>query len=126
EDGELIEFGAEHVAERSHVGNIYKGKVENVLGGMKAAFVNVGLERNGFLYIGDDEESAKVSAGDIVMCQVVKEQMGTKGARLSRDISIAGYALVLLPGGGFRGVSRKIESDEGRARLEKLVAAACP
>lgn len=126
EDGELIEFGAEHVAERSHVGNIYKGKVENVLGGMKAAFVNVGLERNGFLYIGDDEESAKVSAGDIVMCQVIKEQMGTKGARLSRDISIAGYALVLLPGGGFRGVSRKIESDEGRARLEKLVAAACP
>ena len=76
EDGELIEFGAEHVAERSHVGNIYKGKVENVLGGMKAAFVNVGLERNGFLYIGDDEVSAKVSAGDILMCQVVKETDG--------------------------------------------------
>lgn len=127
EDGELVEFGVEHVAARSHVGNIYKGKVENVVGGMKAAFVNIGLERNGFLYIGDDDENAeKVSAGDIVMCQVVKEQMGTKGARLSRDISIAGYALVLLPGGGFRGVSRKIENDEGRARLEQLVSAACP
>ena len=108
EDGELVEFGVEHVTARSRVGNIYKGKVENVIGGMKAAFVNVGLERNGFLYLGDGEESVKVSAGDIVMCQVVKEQMGAKGARLSTDISIAGYTVVLLPTGGFRGVSRKI------------------
>ena len=53
EEGELVEFGVEHVASRGHVGNIYKGKVENVLGGMKAAFVNIGLERNGFLYVGD-------------------------------------------------------------------------
>ena len=51
EEGELVEFGVEHVASRGHVGNIYKGKVENVLGGMKAAFVNIGLERNGFLYV---------------------------------------------------------------------------
>ena len=126
EDGELVEFGVEHVTARSRVGNIYKGKVENVIGGMKAAFVNVGLERNGFLYLGDGEESVKVSAGDIVMCQVVKEQMGAKGARLSTDISIAGYTVVLLPTGGFRGVSRKIENDAGRARLEGLVAAKCP
>ena len=125
EDGELVEFGVEHVTAKSRVGNIYKGKVENVLAGMKAAFVNVGLERNGFLYVGDDD-SVKVSAGDIVMCQVVKEQMGAKGARLSTDISLAGYTVVLLPGGGFRGVSRKIENDEGRARLEELVASVCP
>ena len=96
EDGELVEFGVEHVTAKSRVGNIYKGKVENVLAGMKAAFVNVGLERNGFLYVGDDD-SVKVSAGDIVMCQVVKEQMGAKGARLSTDISLAGYTVVLLP-----------------------------
>ena len=127
EEGELVEFGVEHVTARSHVGNIYKGKVENVLSGMKAAFVNVGLPRNGFLYIGDAPDGgSKVSAGDIVMCQVVKEQMGAKGARLTTDISLPGYTLVLLPKGGFRGVSRKIENDVRRAELEELVSSACP
>lgn len=127
EEGELVEFGVEHVASRGHVGNIYKGKVENVLGGMKAAFVNIGLERNGFLYVGDAADGVrKVSPGDIVMCQVVKEQMGTKGARLTTDVTLPGYTLVLLPTGGFRGVSRKIESDERRAHLERLVSSVCP
>ena len=127
EDGELVEFGVEHVTARSHVGNIYRGKVENVLGGMKAAFVNIGLERNGFLYTGDGAEGErKLSPGDEVMCQVVKEQLGAKGARLTTDVTLPGYTLVLLPTGGFRGVSRKIENDAGRARLEKLVSSVCP
>lgn len=126
EEGELVEFGVEHVAARGHVGNIYKGKVENVLGGMKAAFVNIGLEKNGFLYVGDAAEGGKISPGDIVMCQVVKEQFNAKGARLTTDVTLPGYLLVLLPTGGFRGVSRKIESDAQRERLERLVSAACP
>ena len=123
-DGELIEFGVEHAARRGHVGNIYKGKVENVLGGMKAAFVNIGLQRNGFLYIGDRAD--KVSPGDIVMCQVVKEQMGAKGARLTTDVTLPGYTVVLLPTGGFRGVSRKIEDENARAHLEELLSSVCP
>ena len=126
EEGKLIEFGVEHVAARGHVGNIYKGRIENVLGGMKAAFVNIGLERNGFLYIGDAEKDRRFSAGDIVMCQVVKEQFGSKGARLTLDVTLPGYSLVLLPMGGFRGVSRKIEDETRRAELERLVAGEGP
>ena len=107
--------------------NIYKGKVENVLDGMKAAFVNIGLERNGFLYVGDmPREAGKVSPGDIVMCQVVKEQMGAKGARLTTDVTLPGYTVVLLPTGGFRGVSRKIEDENARAHLEELLSSVCP
>ena len=122
-DGELVEFGVEHVTERSHVGNIYKGKVENVLDGMKAAFVNIGLERNGFLYVGDmPREAGKVSPGDIVMCQVAKEEWSAKGARLTMDVTLPGYNLVLLPNGGFRGVSRKIEDEQAREKkaVQKL------
>lgn len=123
-DGELIEFGVEHAARRGHVGNIYKGKVENVLGGMKAAFVNIGLQRNGFLYIGDRAD--KISPGDIVMCQVAKEEWSAKGARLTMDVTLPGYNLVLLPNGGFRGVSRKIEDEQARDELEKFVSSICP
>ncbi|MCQ2602572.1 MAG: Rne/Rng family ribonuclease, partial [Clostridia bacterium] len=138
ENGELVEFGVEHATMRGLVGNIYKGKVENVLSGMKAAFVNIGLERNGFLYVGDSlVDSARlkngrepielnVSPGDTVMCQVVKDQFGTKGARLTLDVSIPGYFLVLLPKSNFFGVSRKIENDERRAYLEEFVKTLCP
>lgn len=134
EDGELVEFLAEHVSARGHVGNIYKGKVENVLGGMKAAFVNIGLERNGFLYVGEDgdekkrasESLPKLSPGDTVMCQVVKEQFDMKGARLTLDITLPGYYTVLLPKNRFRGVSRKIEDEERRRYLEELIDSVCP
>lgn len=138
DDGELIDFAVERAAVRGIVGNIYKGKVENVLGGMKAAFVNIGLERNGFLYVGDSLVDSKqlqnvmpkkglnVSAGDVIMCQVVKEQFGQKGARLTTDISIPGYYLVYLPVSGFIGVSRKIDNPERREYLEDLVKAVCP
>lgn len=137
-DGELIEFGVEHSTMRGLVGNIYKGKVENVLSGMKAAFVNIGLERNGFLYVGeslvdsgrlkDSREPTKlnVSPGDVIMCQVVKEQFGLKGARLTTDVTLPGYFLVLLPSSNFFGVSRKIEDDERRTYLEDYVKTLCP
>lgn len=135
EEGELVEFGVEHVSTRGHVGNIYKGKVENVLGGMKAAFVNIGLDRNGFLYLGDDGDekrkcsakaSDKISAGDVIMCQVVKEQFNMKGARLTTDVTLPGYYMVLLPNSRFYGVSRKIEDEERRKYLEELVKSVCP
>ncbi|MCM1306111.1 MAG: Rne/Rng family ribonuclease [Bacteroides sp.] len=138
ENGELIEFSVEMTGVRGIVGNVYKGKVENVLNGMKAAFVNIGLERNGFLYVGDslvDKSrlqsvmpigSAHLSAGDVIMCQVVKDQFGQKGARLTTDITFAGNYLVFLPSSEFIGVSRKIEDDKRREYLEQLVKSVCP
>lgn len=138
ENGELVEFSVETTSVRGIVGNIYKGKVENVLNGMKAAFVNIGLDRNGFMYVGDSlvdksrlqsvmpKKSAKLSAGDVIMCQVVKDQFGQKGARLTTDITIAGGYLVLLPASEFIGVSRKIENDKRREYLEQLVKSICP
>lgn len=138
ESGELVEFSVESTNVSGIVGNIYKGRVENVLGGMKAAFVNIGLDRNGFLYVGDSlvdksrlqslmpNKSANLSAGDVIMCQVVKDQFGQKGARLTTDITIAGNYLVLLPSSEFIGVSRKIENDKRREYLEQLVKSVCP
>lgn len=137
-DGELIDFSVERTEIRGIVGNIYKGRVENVLGGMKAAFVNIGLERNGFLYVGESLVDSKglqsertmgelnVSAGDIIMCQVVKDQFGQKGPRLTTDVTLPGYYLVLLPRSSFIGVSRKIEDNTRREYLENLVKSVCP
>lgn len=138
ENGELVEFSVETTSVRGIVGNIYKGRVENVLDGMKVAFVNIGLERNGFLYVGESlvdrsrlqsvmpKRQTKLSAGDVIMCQVVKDQFGQKGARLTTDITIAGNYLVLLPQSDFIGVSRKIEDDNRREYLEQLVKSICP
>lgn len=138
EDGAMIEFSVEQANVRGLVGNIYKGKVENVLEGMKAAFVNIGLERNGFLYVGESRvdktrlqsvmplNDRPVSPGDVIMCQVIKDQFGQKGARLTRDITIAGYYLVLLPNSDFIGVSRRIENDKRREYLEQFVKSICP
>lgn len=138
EDGVLIEFSVERATVRGLVGNIYKGKVENVLSGMKAAFVNIGLGRNGFLYVGEslvDSDRLKcsrqpsplnVSAGDIIMCQVVKDEFGQKGARLTTDVTLPGFYLVLLPRSVFLGVSRRIEDDGRRLYLEELVKSVCP
>lgn len=138
ENGELIDFSVERTNVRGLVGNIYKGRVENVIEGMGAAFVNIGLERNGFLFVGDSRvdktriqsvmprHTKNISSGDIIMCQVVKDQFGTKGARLATDITLPGYYLVLLPDSEFIGVSRKIEDDERREYLEQLVTSICP
>ncbi len=138
EDGELIEFSIEKTSVRGIVGNIYKGRVENVLSGMEAAFVNIGLERNGFLYVGETlvnsngigstmpKKKLNLSPGDIIMCQVVKDQFGQKGARLTTDVTLPGYYLVLLPTSGFVGVSRKVLCQPRREYLEQLVSSVCP
>ena len=96
DNGEMIDFYYEMTSVRGLVGNIYKGRVENVLSGMKAAFVNIGLERNGFLYVGDSrvdnsrlnsippKKHTEISAGDIIMCQVVKDQFGKRARGLRR------------------------------------------
>jgi ribonuclease G len=139
EDGNLAEIYVERNFNQRVAGNIYKGKVVNVLPGMQAAFVNIGLEKNAFLYVddvitdedpsGDNEvyESVKppsindvLKVGQDVLVQVVKEPMGTKGARVTNHITLPGRYLVLMPMVDYIGVSRRIESEQERARLKKL------
>lgn len=143
EDERLVELFVERPLAKRIVSNIYKGKVENVLPGMQAAFVNVGLERNAFLYVDDaypwrkdDDDSPPgprratikdlVREGQDVMVQVVKEPTGGKGARVTRDVSIPGRYLVLMPAVEYVGVSRRIESDKERERLKKMAYAIKP
>lgn len=140
DDGNLEDFSVERANFRGIVGNIYKGKVENVICGMQAAFVNIGEERNGFLYTGDSlvdsrglerdmpqgNKTFNVSPGDVIMCQAVKEPLGQKGARLTTDVTIPGFYLVLLPLSSFTGASRKIEDGKRRAYLEEYVSSICP
>ncbi len=137
ENGELVEYYVERSSIQGFVGNIYKGQVTNVLPGMKAAFVNIGRKKNGFLYVGEslvdkhgvtsrkkeEKKSLNISAGDFVMCQVVKDEFGDKGANLTMEVSVAGRMLVMVPNSSFVGVSRKIEDSVRREYLEDLVKA---
>ena len=120
------------------VGNVYKGKVENVLPGMQASFVNIGLERNSFLYVDDavlkpgeeDEDILEdlrrmtirdiLHVGQEIVVQIVKEPIGTKGARVTRHLTLPGRYLVLMPTVDYVGVSRRIQDDEERERLRKM------
>jgi len=161
EDDQVTEISIERERQRGAVGNIYKGRVSKVLPGMQSAFVDIGLERDGFLYVsdvvdtmdafermegGDDEaeDGARGSAegtdggkrgeraempkietllkeGQEILVQVVKEPLGTKGARLTSHVTMAGRFLVFMPTVDHIGVSRKIESREERARLRGIV-----
>ena len=132
EDGKLIEFHIEYKEKNRLTGNIYKGRVENVLQGLESAFVNIGRSRNGFLYVGEtlDDRSdlkrvvpsaLKEKAGDFVMVQVTKEESGQKGARLTSNISLPGRYVVLLPDIDFVGISNKITDPDRREMLTKLL-----
>jgi ribonuclease G len=136
EDGALVEFYLER-AKRSVVGNVYLARVRDVLPGMQAAFVDIGLEKNAFLYVdevvaGDAtvdlprrEISQLLSPGQQVVVQVLKDPMGTKGARVTTDVTLPGRFLVLMPFSEFVGISRKLPEAE-RERLHTLVTEAAP
>src|SRR5213596_679667 len=133
----IAELYLERRGARSIVGNIYKGKVDNVLAGLEAAFVDIGLDKNGFLHV--DEivlpgiEQAKrgrgngpritdlLRPGQEIVVQVVKDPLKTKGARLSMELTIAGRYMVYTPTGEGVGVSRRLE-DKERQRLRKEAA----
>src|SRR5215212_4074742 len=134
---DVAELYIERRGRRSIVGNIYKGKVDNVLPGMEAAFVDIGLERNGFLHVdeivtADGKQAPKrgrgsgkridelIKSGQEILVQVVKDPLKSKGARLSMNVSIAGRYLVFAPTGSGVGVSRRL-SDKERDRLRKMV-----
>lgn len=131
EDGQLVEFYITHEDEDQAAGNIYKGRVENVLPGMRAAFVNLGLEKNAFLYVDDahaeDRDRKKsrsiqdvLKVGQEVVVQIAKEPIGNKGARVTTDISLPGRFLVLTPYSETVGVSRRIDSERERDRLREM------
>jgi ribonuclease G len=134
---DVAELYIERRGRRSLVGNIYKGKVDNVLAGMEAAFVDIGLERNGFLHVDEivlpsGEQAPKrgrgkgpritelLKPGQEILVQAVKDPLKSKGARLSMNLSIAGRYLVYAPQGGGVGVSRRLSESE-RDRLRKMV-----
>jgi len=134
EDHRLAEIHLEPRAVESTLGSIYKGRVSRVLGGIEAAFVNIGLDRDAYLYTGDLEGgdrpvadlSLPLRAGQEILVQVVKEAWHGKGARISVRMSLPGSRLVLLPGSDQLAISRRIHDDEERrrlaARLEEIVA----
>ncbi len=145
ESGAVQELHVERTLERGLVGNVYLGKVARVLPGMQSAFIDIGLERAAFLHVADLHANGaspvelarhgqpvvpierKVFEGQSLMVQVIKDPIGTKGARLSTQISIAGRLLVFLPQDDHVGVSQKIPShqrDALRARLQALVGEA--
>ncbi len=135
---QLVEFYIERPTSERIAGNVYMGRVENVLPGMEACFVDVGLERNGFLYVDDaypvrsEEEdelpdnvkrapiSKLVHRGQRVMVQIVKEPIGSKGARVTRSVTLPGRYLVLMPVVDYVGVSRRITDDKERSRLKQI------
>ncbi|MCX6542970.1 MAG: Rne/Rng family ribonuclease [Acidobacteria bacterium] len=161
EDDQVMEVSVERERQRGVVGNIYKGRVSKVLPGMQSAFVDIGLERDGFLYVSDvvdtmeaferlgvddedaDEGGARVEGvgdpgkgrergetpkietllkqGQEILVQIVKEPLGTKGARLTSHATMAGRFLVFMPTVDHIGVSRKIDSRDERSRLRGIV-----
>jgi ribonuclease G len=133
EDDRVAEVYLERPERRSIAGNIYLGVVDNVLPGMEAAFVEIGLEKNGFLYVdeivvpeleGKRHHGKKIqdliSRGEQLLVQAVKDPMKTKGARLTTEISLPGRFLVYVPNGEGLGVSRRLEDAE-RARLKDII-----
>jgi ribonuclease G len=137
EEGRVAELFIEREAQRGTVGNIYKGRVTRVLPGMQSAFVDLGTDRHAFLHVADvfeelpenllspEERNApieeRLSEGQELIVQVLKEPLGQKGARISSHVSLPGRYLVFMPTVEHVGVSRKISDDEERRRLKLLL-----
>ena len=142
ENGVLTELFVERQSRRGIVSNLYKGRVQRVLPGMQAAFIDVGLERTAFLHAADiaapvpestliGEQNVEdirrlVNEGDDILVQVVKDPMGTKGARLTTFVALPSRLMVYMPRGEGIGVSARIEDEAERTRLKQLVTEAVP
>ena len=140
EDGRLVEIHIERIEDDKIVGNIYKGKVINVLPGIEAAFVDIGIERNVFLHIdstpnAEDSEKVKdaqtstnhpptvdkIKVGQEIIVQAVKEAITPKGARVTTNIGLPGRYLVLMPNNASIGISHRVEDEKERERLKKIL-----
>ena len=141
ENGKLDEFFIEKKASKRLVGNIYKGKVEAIVPGIGAAFVDIGISMNGFLYLEEkrimedflveeidtsfEDKKDKTQAlekGQEVLVQVVREQIGSKGPRLTRRISVPGRYVVLVPSSYHTGISKRIYDQKERARIKEIIS----
>ncbi|NCC92919.1 MAG: ribonuclease E/G, partial [Opitutae bacterium] len=147
-DGHLEEFFIERPTEERIVGSIYKGRIQNMEDGLQAAFVDIGMKKNAFIHYWDmiPEDAARLEAeegvaanrprkkksqpgemakqfppGSEIIVQVTKGPIGTKGPRVTANLSIPGRYLVMMPGSKLKGVSRKIENDQERIRLKKAL-----
>lgn len=123
EQRRLVEYYLERDAKERLVSNIYKGRIENILPGMGAAFVDIGMEKNAFLFLADlgsSEAGEYLKIGDSVLVQVSKEAVGTKGPRVTTEIAIPGRYLVLMPFQQHTGISRQISDEEERLRLKGI------
>src|SRR3954452_3475751 len=137
EDGVLVEHYVTRASATSYVGNVYLGRVQNVLPSMEAAFVDIGKGRNGVLYAGEVNWDAAglegksrtiehaLKSGDSVLVQVTKDPIGHKGARLTSQVSLPGRFLVYVPGGGMTGISRRLPDTE-RHRLKAILKKIVP
>src|ERR1043166_398861 len=140
ENGVLQEIYVERVSRRGLVSNLYKGRVSRVLPGVKAAFVDIGLERTAFLHAADiafmrspdetmgalpaiDDIRRLVNQGDEILVQVIKDPIGTKGARLTTFVALPSRYLVYMPRGEGVGVSTRIEDEAERMRLKAAILA---
>ena len=149
EDDQVAEVYIERTSQRGTVGNVYKGRVSKVLPGMQCAFVDIGLERDAFLYVSDVvdtvEQFERLEAGDSedddaprggdpnakieellkadqeILVQVTKDPLGTKGARITSHVALPGRFLVFMPTVDQIGVSRKIDARNERGRLRSIV-----
>ncbi|MGI9330841.1 MAG: ribonuclease G [Gammaproteobacteria bacterium] len=140
DQGVLYELLIERASRRGLTGNIYKGRVSRALPGMQAAFIEMGLERTGFLHARDIQPPTRAAAGEIeepgirdlcregdeVLVQVLKDPMGSKGARLTTQLTIPSRFLVLVPGSDSVGVSSRIEDEGERERLRDVVSTLMP
>ncbi|MDE3722751.1 Rne/Rng family ribonuclease [Nocardiopsis sp. N85] len=137
EDDILVEHYVDRATHRSYVGNVYLGRVQNVLPSMEAAFVDIGKGRNAVLYAGEvnwdsfglDGQPKRIESvlksGQSVLVQVTKDPIGHKGARLTSQVSLPGRYLVYVPGGSMTGISRKLP-DKERARLKQILKKVMP
>ena len=138
EDGVMVEHYVNRNSNQSYVGNVYLGRVQNVLPSMEAAFVDIGKGRNAVLYAGEvNWDAAGISesaprkietvlkTGQPVLVQVTKDPIGQKGARLTSQISLPGRYVVYVPGGGMSGISKRLPEEE-RARLKSILKSLIP
>ncbi len=137
EDGTLVEHYVNRASHQSYVGNVYLGKVQNVLPSMEAAFVDIGKGRNAVLYAGEVNFDASgleghskriesaLKSGQSILVQVTKDPVGHKGARLTSQVSLPGRYLVYVPGASMTGISRKLPDTE-RTRLKKILKKIMP
>ncbi len=123
EDGRLVEYYLERDEHDRQVGNIYKGRVANILPGMEAAFIDIGTGKNAFFFLADLPKAKRnegLKVGETLLVQVTKEAVGKKGPRVTNVLSLPGRYLVFMPDQNHVGVSRQIEDNEERERLREI------